>query len=312
MSKNTRRAQDPQQQANQRRNRIAAALAPTMTAPESPGSVNGRLGVDDLLDLTEEQLIAEYQKSPAYLQTQMASPPATNVAPSAPGTSVPQNAPGALPAEKLRGTASWPTSSDPVEKAKAEAIATFALKSSVNSAAVVEKFAANLFPGLELGTLQQELSACLRKVAGGNMAQAETMLMGQAIALQSIFLNMARRVPGQEYVSGMQNFLGMALKAQNQCRMTLETLNELKNPRQVAFVRTDQTNIAQNQQVNNRRTSRTRQKSKKRPNKLLEQSDGNRLDSAAAPVTELDDPAMAALEKIDGADNAGRQGNRRS
>jgi hypothetical protein len=191
-------------------------------------------------------------------------------------------------------------------------MATFALKSSVNSAGVVERFSAKHFPGLELGTLQQELSGCLQKVVGGDMAQAETMLMGQAIALQSIFLNMARRVPGQESISNMQSFLGMALKAQNQCRMTLETLNELKNPRQVAFVRTEQTNIAQNQQVNNQPISRTRRKSKKRPNKLLEQTNGERLERGASMPAEFSDPAVETVDAIDRSQDPGRQSSRRA
>ena len=39
------------------------------------------------------------------------------------------------------------------------------------------------------------------------------------------------------------------MKAQGQCRATLETFADIKNPRHVAFVK--QANIAQNQQVNN-------------------------------------------------------------
>jgi hypothetical protein len=108
------------------------------------------------------------------------------------------------------------------------------------------------------------------------------MLMGQALALQSISTHMSRRVLGQEYQKNMESFFVMALKAQNQCRMTLETLSELKNPRQATFVRTGQTNIAHNQQINNRRPPRTRKNKGSGPNELLERTHGERLEPITA------------------------------
>ena len=73
-----------------------------------------------------------------------------------------------------------------------------------------------------------------------------------------------------------------ALKAQSQCRATLETLAAIKNPAPVAFVR--QANIAHGpQQVNNGPqpaadgVSRARE-SEIPPNKLLEHQHGERLD----------------------------------
>jgi hypothetical protein len=207
--------------------------------------------------------------------------------------------------------ASFPSPADPIERAKEKALATLTLKSSVNAAIVVEKFSKKIIPGVSLGVLQEELSECLRKVSAGDMKQAETMLMGQAIALQSIFLYMAARVPGQEYVSSMQNFLGMALKAQNQCRMTLETLNELKNPRQVSFVRADQANVSHgHQQVNNQMAPRG-ENPENGPNELLEQTNGERLEQRTAPATESDDSPLAALEAIDGTENSNGQSDSR-
>jgi hypothetical protein len=89
-----------------------------------------------------------------------------------------------------------------------------------------------------------------RVVDDNNMADVETMLLAQAHALQSVFWNMMMRAQKAEYNQSLQIFLGMGLKAQSQCRTTLEALAEIKNPRHPAtFVK--QQNIANNQQVNN-------------------------------------------------------------
>ena len=62
---------------------------------------------------------------------------------------------------------------------------------------------------------------------------------------------MARRGEHREYLPAAETYLRLALKAQAQCRATVEALAEIKNPRPVAFVK--QANIAQGpQQVNNR------------------------------------------------------------
>jgi hypothetical protein len=72
----------------------------------------------------------------------------------------------------------------------------------------------------------------------------------------------------------------MALKAQNQCRMTLETLAAMKHP-PVVFAR--QANIASGpQQVNNGVTAPRAAELKKRPNELLEADDAERLDGGTA------------------------------
>jgi hypothetical protein len=82
----------------------------------------------------------------------------------------------------------------------------------------------------------------------GDLTQIEQMLIHQAVALQSMFMDLAVRAKGQQDLPGVQALTQLALKAQSGSRATLQTLAELKNPRPV-FVR--QTNVAQNQQVNN-------------------------------------------------------------
>ncbi|RJG09291.1 hypothetical protein D3879_22720 [Pseudomonas cavernicola] len=93
----------------------------------------------------------------------------------------------------------------------------------------------------------------------------------------------------------------MSLKAQNQCRATLQTLGELKTPKQIAFVR--QANIGNQVQVNNNgsKPARTR-KTKKAQNEVLEAEYGERLDTRATGTAGNADSAMATLGKKHRAD----------
>mgnify|MGYP000642303447 CR=1 FL=1 len=77
------------------------------------------------------------------------------------------------------------------------------------------------------------------------------MLISPAVALESIFAEMARRANNNlgKNLDIAERYMRMSLKAQNQCRATLETLAELKSPTTV-FAK--QANIANGpQQVNN-------------------------------------------------------------
>lgn len=90
-----------------------------------------------------------------------------------------------------------------------------------------------------------------KAVHGGDMRHVEIMLVSQSIALDAIFSSMAIRAKTNmgHYVDTADKYMKLALRAQSQCRATLETLAEIKNPRPVAFI--GQQNIAGNQQVNN-------------------------------------------------------------
>ena len=82
------------------------------------------------------------------------------------------------------------------------------------------------------------------KVKSGDLSAVETTLTAQATALNTIFAELSRRAALNmgEYLPAMETYLRLALKAQAQCRATLQTLAEIKNPRPVAFVK--QANIA--------------------------------------------------------------------
>jgi hypothetical protein len=96
----------------------------------------------------------------------------------------------------------------------------------------------------------------------------------------------------------------MALKAQSQCRTSIEALAEIKYPKSATFIR--QQNVASQQQVNNGQAEGlapprpAREKDITPANELLEAKDGKRLDSGAAKAAGKSDRDLAAVGAIDG------------
>lgn len=182
------------------------------------------------------------------------------------------------------------------DKEKTEYVAKVTLLSSANAAAVVSEYA-KPFGDQDVSALMDALRPRMDEVKDGNLQHCEAMLVGQAHALQSIFVSLARRAVNQEYLKQWEAYLRMALKAQNQCRMTLETLAAIKNP-PVVFAK--QANINQgsgNQQVNNGTPAPTHAgKTINQQNELLEvQHGGKALDTRTAGATIGKNPAMAAV-----------------
>jgi hypothetical protein len=135
-----------------------------------------------------------------------------------------------------------------VTKEEKQKIARAVLRPSVNAAAVISEYG-KPFGELDVMALADVLAERSKEVSSGDMHTVEAMLIDQAYALQAIFMNFARRTLNQEYQKNLESFMRMALKAQNQCRMTLETLATVKNP-PIVFAK--QANIVNGpQQVNN-------------------------------------------------------------
>jgi hypothetical protein len=95
----------------------------------------------------------------------------------------------------------------------------------------------------------------------------------------------------------------LALRAQSQCRATIETLAEMKNPKPVAFVQ--QANIANGpQQVNNGppflgEASRARE-SENQPNRLLEQQRNEWMDGETARAAVSSNSSLEAVGALHG------------
>ncbi len=102
----------------------------------------------------------------------------------------------------------------------------------------------------DLLSLVEDLREQVRDVQRGELGRVEAMLFSQATTLQTIFTSLARRAASNDGLQQFQVNLTLALKAQSQCRATLEALAEIKNPRPVMFAK--QANVTSGpQQVNN-------------------------------------------------------------
>ena len=161
---------------------------------------------------------------------------------------------------------------------------------------------------VDLADLLDGLRERIKKVQDGDLAPIEAMLFGQAMALETIFTSLSRRAAGNDTLKPFQANMTLALKAQAQCRATLEALAEIKNPRPVAFVK--QANISGgHQQVNNGVSSAVSAENRTVPagahphareifgqqNGLLEQQHGIDLDTRAQSTSGGADPHLEAV-----------------
>jgi hypothetical protein len=185
-------------------------------------------------------------------------------------------------------------------------LARTALRPSINAAVTIKEYSRK-YGELDLTSLVNELSGLAKLANQGDLGRAEATLMIQAHTLDAIFNNLAQRAHCAEYMSQLESYLRLALKAQSQCRATLETLAVIKNPAPVAFV--GQANIGQAVQVNNA-AGKTSEGSRARENpnlqsKLLEHQHGQRLDFGTAGAAIGADPELATVGEINRPANSG-------
>lgn len=150
-----------------------------------------------------------------------------------------------------------------------------------------------------MATLREQGEA----VNAGNLDQVEAMLMNQATALQTLFARLGERAMTHDQIPGFDANMRMALRAQAQCRATLETLAAIKNP---PIVYAKQANFAAQQQVNNNVAAPMQaQENEIAPSKLLEANDGERLDTGTASAAGRANQELETVGAIHRAENAG-------
>ena len=97
-----------------------------------------------------------------------------------------------------------------------------------------------------------ELQSQTDKINGGNMTRPESLLAAQAHTLDTLFNSLAQRSYSNMaagYGEASERYMKLALRAQNQCRTTIEALSAIKNP-PVVFAK--QMNVSNGpQQINN-------------------------------------------------------------
>ena len=156
-----------------------------------------------------------------------------------------------------------------------------------------------MWSGIDVPSLTDVLRDQAAAVNRGELNHIEAMLMNQATAMQNLFARLAERGMSCDTIVPFEANLRIALRAQSQCRATLETLAAIKNP-PVVFAK--QANINQgngNQQVNNGTPAPATHAEKiiNQPNELLEgQHGGETLDTRTTGATIVKDPARATVD----------------
>jgi len=167
-------------------------------------------------------------------------------------------------------------------------------------------------PNVDIQAFVEELRRHAAIVRGGDLSRGEEMLTAQAHSLNSLFYSLANRAAANSkegYLTAAESYMKLAMRAQAQCRSTWEAIAEIKNPRQVAFVK--QTNMGNNVQVNNGNgptelPSRT-EKTQIEQNKLLEATNGERLDTRTKGAPGRVNPELESVGAINGTANPQRQ-----
>jgi hypothetical protein len=186
------------------------------------------------------------------------------------------------------------------DQSKEEALAEFKSKSEYLSTAVIESFGVGIGDDFNFPSTIKTLEKTIQQITSGDLSKIEEMYISQAMALEVMFTSLARRAKAQEKLLQYETHMRFALKAQNQCRATLQALVQLKQPSNTTFVK--QANIAQgHQQVNN-----LAEKNITPQNELLK---GNyaELDTGTTTTPTGIDTTLEALGKINGRKDTGRQ-----
>ena len=146
----------------------------------------------------------------------------------------------------------------------------------------------------DVNALTKILSQQTADVIGGNMTRPEAMLLSQAHTLDALFNSLVMKGLGQTHMQHYEAFMRLAFKAQSQCRSTLQTLSDIKNP---SVVYAKQANITNgNQQINNGVPAPRTQENINYSNELLEHTHGERLDTREKSTASCINSELATME----------------
>lgn len=173
----------------------------------------------------------------------------------------------------------------------------------VSATATMRTFDSSL-ANTSLMAMVGELTRHVNDSKAGNMNRPEAMLLTQAHTLDVIFNALAQRAGANigTHKDAAETYLRMALKAQSQCRTTLEALAEIKAPKSATFIK--QANIAGQQQVNNGSVvnggaGSAHEKTPDRSNELLTESPHATLDTRRTGSTGGESSPVETMGKVD-------------
>jgi len=207
--------------------------------------------------------------------------------------------------DQLGNEETAPDSGRQLAKTSARINAEASHSSLFTNASTSRAFSLPKFGELDVVEVAVVLREKTKQVQAGDLSEVEAILIGQATTLDTIFNTLAMRAAANlGQLAATDTYLRNAFKAQAQCRTTLQTLAEIKNPRPVAFVK--QANIAHGpQQVNNdvparpASPARAREEKPIQSNELLGVQHGQRLDAGAASAAGGIDPHLETVATID-------------
>ena len=183
-------------------------------------------------------------------------------------------------------------------------LAEIKLAATTSNAFTACNFLTPSFGEIQLTEAINVLSEKVSRVNAGDLSDLEATLTSQAVSLNAIFNELAKRslLHMNEHLQATEIFMRLALKAQAQCARTIEVLATMKNP-QVIFAK--QANIANgNQQVNNGNLATTSShahpgKTVNNENELLETNDGStKLDICTTQTAGGKNKTMATVDML--------------
>lgn len=159
----------------------------------------------------------------------------------------------------------------------------------------------NLADKIDTPTLLATLRDQAAAVQTGDLAHAEAMLINQASSLQALFVRLTERAMEQTQMPNLEGFMRLALRAQSQCRATMETLAAIKNP-PIVYAR--QANVTTGpQQINNGTAAPTRAREIETEQTQLSGGIHELLpDTRASGYASRVNPALETLGEIDRAE----------
>ena len=107
----------------------------------------------------------------------------------------------------------------------------------VRHANTASTFATPSFGGERQSSIEHDvkvLKEAMAKGEGGDKAFASQLLAAQAVSLDAMFTELARRsaINMGQYMDASERYMRLALKAQSNCRATLDALAKLHQPRE--------------------------------------------------------------------------------
>lgn len=199
-------------------------------------------------------------------------------------------------------------------EAREQLLADLSAEGLFTNAVLMKSYSENTGGEVGITETMRALRASLGEVNKGDLGAVEAMLLGQAAALNAMFAELGRRayLNMGEHLPATDRYMRLALKAQGQCRATLETLAAIKNP-PLVFARQANINNGGQQQVNNGTASAAPAAPasapaghSSEPIRLLEASDGERLDQRAQSATVGTHQDLAPVGAGNGTQDEGR------